>query len=310
MSKQQSPFLSCGLIAGATALGMLFIGGALFVYTTVSSSDAIYGEVDTRNAPAQVQATLPSAPTITPQAVAPVSAPAAQSSAAQPVAVATPAPIAPAALPPEPAAAATLPSVAQAIAQQAQPLPTYTPYPTLLPNSTYTPYPTPTPLPTATPLPVVDWQRSGTLEVLNWTTTIVIDKERQKEGVKSLIPGRDRVVLVVTGKLRAGVDLTRVQPQNVVIDGTSIKIVVPQPSIVGVELLPDESRVYDAERTWFLSEYTGLEVEAMDEAKRQLASANPTNTRMLESAEAVARLQLTNFLRDLGFQKVDVIFAR
>jgi Protein of unknown function (DUF4230) len=146
--------------------------------------------------------------------------------------------------------------------------------------------------------------------VLDWTTTIVIEKEIKKEGVAAIIPGRDRVVLVVTGKLRAGVDLTRVQPQNVQINGTSIRIVVPRPTLTSVELMPEESRVYDAERSWLFSEYTGLELAAMEEAKAKLAGPNPTNTRMLETAEAVARLQLANFLRDLGFQKVEVVFAR
>jgi hypothetical protein len=307
-NKLTSSLVGCAAVGASILLGMLIIGGAVWVYNENGAP-----RVATAATP---QATVPPAP----QQAQPTRAPdpAAQRAPAQDAAqdafAVTPQPAAPAAatplLPPEPPTPEPLPAVATAVELQARPLPTYTPYPTLTPNLTYTPYPTPTPLPTPTALPVVDWQRSGTLEVLNWTTTIVVDKERPKEGVKSLVPGRDRVVLVVTGKLRAGVDLTRVQPQNVQIEGTSIKLVAPKPIITSVELLPDESRVYDAERTWVFSEYTGLEVEAMDEAKRQLGGPNPTNTRMMETAEVVARLQLTNFLRDLGFQKVEIIFSQ
>lgn len=311
-NQQRSLTLGCGIVAVAVVFGLLIVAGAILLAQQLAAP---------ASAPPQNQP-VPSAPqpqAAQPQATAVVmpQAPAGSSSGA-----ATNPPSQPAvALPPEAPTPIPLPGVfeagnpqataqpqAQAAPQQA--LPTYTPAATFTPFPTYTPLPTPTQTPSPTPLPVVDWQRSGTLNVLDWTTTIVIEKEIKKEGVAAIIPGRDRVVLVVTGKLRAGVDLTRVQPQNVQINGTSIHIVVPRPTLTSVELMPEESRVYDAERSWLFSEYTGLELAAMEEAKAKLAGPNPTNTRMLETAEAVARLQLTNFLRDLGFQKVEVVFAR
>jgi hypothetical protein len=306
MSAQNTPFSGCGMIAVAGLAGTTIVGLAIGVLLALRQPEA--------------------APSATPVVAA------AQAPAAQPQSVALPS-LTPSArlneaalnpqpttlpainLPPENTPPAPLPpaeqsNVTKLIVETAQPLPTYTPNASLTPYPTYTPFPTPTATPSPTPLPVVDWKRSGTLEVLEWTTTIVIERSRPKEGVRVLVPGQDRVVLIVNGKLRAGVDLTRVEPQNVAITGNAIRIVVPKPTIYSIELLPAESRVYDAERSWVFSEYTGLEVEAMDQAKRELGAPNPTNTRMLETAEAVARLQLTNFLRDLGFQRVDVIFAK
>ncbi len=304
--QRQSFSAGCGLIAGALLIGVLLISAAIgaVVFLQRQTGGAVPAVAPAVNAPAPVA----------PQATAIVPAAASQATPVAPVVIAnSDAPQVTAVLPPEPQIAPpTLPSINEATLPQAQqvPLPTYTPNASLTPYPTFTPMPTPTPMPSPTPLPVVDWKRSGTLNVLDWTTTIVIEKSRAKEGVRTLIPGQDRVVLVVNGRLRAGVDLTRVEPNNVAIDGTSIRIVVPRPTIYSIELLPEESRVYDAERSWLFSEYSGLEVEAMEQAKRQLGEPNPTNTRMLETAEAVARLQLTNFLRDVGFQKVEVIFAK
>ncbi len=306
MTKQQQSFtVGCGLVAIAAVLGLLLVGGAYLLTTRLGgSAPAAQAVQATQAAPAPLP--LPA----TPPAFVP--APAAPPATAQPFDAAS-APAPQADLPPAPTTSAQpLPAAAEAVQQAAPqvPLPTYTPYATLTPLPTYTPVPSPTPTPSPTPLPVINWKQSGTLNVLDWTTTIVIERVRKKEGVRSLLPGTDRVVLVVTGKLKAGVDLARVEPQNVQINGTSIRIVVPRPTITTVELLPGESNVYDADRTWVFSEYAGLELEAMEEARVKLAGPNPTNTRMLETAEAVARLQLTNFLRDLGFQKVEVVFAK
>lgn len=318
MTHQQRSFtLGCGIIAVAVVFGLLIVAGAILLAQQLAAPASAPGNAPAQSqpvAPAQQQPAQPQATAVVmPQSPtgAPVGAPAeapSQSSVALPPEAPTPIPLPGVFEAGNPQATTAPQAQAQAIPQQ--PLPTYTPASTFTPFPTYTPLPTPTQTPSPTPLPVVDWQRSGTLNVLDWTTTIVIEKEIKKEGVAVIIPGRDRVVLVVTGKLRAGVDLTRVQPQNVQVNGTSIRIVVPSPTLTSVELMPEESRVYDAERSWLFSEYTGLELAAMEEAKAKLAGPNPTNTRMLETAEAVARLQLTNFLRDLGFQKVEVVFAR
>jgi hypothetical protein len=309
MNTQNTPLSGCGLIAVSGLMGAAIVGLAIGVLLAMRQPDAAASATPIIAAAAQPAAPEQNAvlPSITPRS------PAAAQRADEPV---NPPTLSPSInLPPENTPAAPLPPPEQAnvtslIVETAQPLPTYTPNASLTPYPTYTPFPTPTFTPSPTPLPVVDWKRSGTLDVLEWTTTVVIEKSRAKEGVRVLVPGQDRVVLIVNGKLRAGVDLTRVEPRNVAIDGTSIRIVVPKPTIYSIELLPAESRVYDAERSWVFSDYTGLEVEAMDQARRELAAPNPTNTRMLETAEAVARLQLTNFLRDLGFQRVDVNFAK
>jgi hypothetical protein len=300
--QQNNP--GCGLVAAAGITGALIVGLALGVLLWTRQAEpaaapvAGAGVAPAPTAAARQSVALPSVTNAAPAIDAP----------------ALPTPLPAIALPPENTSAPLPPAKAESITnlvvETAQPLPSYTPNASLTPYPTYTPFPTPTFTPSPTALPIVDWKRSGTLSVLEWTTTVVIEKTRRKEGVRALVPGQDRVVLIVNGKLRAGVDLTRVEPQNVAIEGTSIRIVVPKPTIYSVELLPAESRVYDADRSWLFSEYTGLEVEAMDQAKRELGAPNPTNTRMLETAEAVARLQLANFLRDLGFQKVDIVFAK
>jgi ribosomal protein L10 len=85
---------------------------------------------------------------------------------------------------------------------------------------------------------------------------------------------------------------------------------LPRAQIFTVELLPEASRVFDSQRSWLFSEYEGLELEALDEARRKLRQEAERNTAMLEVAETMARLQLGEFLRKAGFERVEIEFER
>gem|GEM_PF-5483217 len=182
--------------------------------------------------------------------------------------------------------------------------------PTRTPLPTQTPAPTVTPLPTATPtsLPVPDWRATGKLTSIEYINIIVIERERAKTGIGVVIPGQDRIVLQVVGNIHAGVDLNKIKPENVRINGKSIRLVLPHAEIISIELMPEASRIYEADQTLIFSDYEGLEIEAMDEARQKLRENSAHNLKMLEMAETLARLQLTELLRSLGYEQIEIVF--
>ena len=139
---------------------------------------------------------------------------------------------------------------------------------------------------------------------MEYTATTVVEKERKKSGIGGVL-GSDRVLVMVVGRVQVGVDLTEITRRDVEIEGTAIELLLPPAEIVSVELLPDQSRVYESDRSWLFSEYDGLEIEAMEEARTQLMTPNPG---MLELAETLARLQLQEFLQKIGYQEITVRF--
>lgn len=189
-----------------------------------------------------------------------------------------------------------------------KPLPTEAPSTT--PAPTATPQPTETPLPTATPtpLPMPAWAEVGNLTSVEYLNTVVIERERPKSGIGQVIPGTDRLVLMAVGKIHAGVDLQKIKASDVQINGKAIRIVLPRASILAVELQPADSRIFESDRTWLYSEYEGLELEALDEAKQKLRDNSSHNVKMLELAEKMARLQLTELLRKLGYEQIEIVF--
>ncbi len=209
-------------------------------------------------------------------------------------------------------------TVPVAVAPTATTLPTpttpLTPTPvattTSTPVLTKTPLPTATPLPTFTPtaLPIPSWSETSKLTSLEYLNTVIIERERSKEGIDQVIPGRDRVLMMVIGKIHAGIDLEKLPVRKIEIKGKSIKLVIPRAKILAVELLPEESRIYEADHTWIYSNYEGLEKEALEEARTKLQENNQHNQKMLQMAETLARLQLTELLRNLGYEQVTIEF--
>jgi hypothetical protein len=150
----------------------------------------------------------------------------------------------------------------------------------------------------------------GNLTSIQYTDTTVVERVRARPGIGSVLLGQDRIVLMAVGRVLMGIDLGKIKPSDVeIIDGNKIRLKLPRAEVFAVELLPDQSRIYDAARSWLFSEYEGLELEALEEARRKLREEGQRNTAMLDIAETMARLQLTEFLRKAGFTEVEIDFV-
>ena len=129
----------------------------------------------------------------------------------------------------------------------------------------------------------------------------------EREGLGGIL-GSDRVLLMAVGRVFVGTDLSEVLDPDAEIEGTSLRAVLPHAKILSVELLPEESRVFDSNQSWLFSQYEGIEVEALKEARIQLVQWVEDSPSMLELAEKVATLQLSQFLRKAGFEDVEITY--
>jgi hypothetical protein len=188
------------------------------------------------------------------------------------------------------------------------PPPTFTPTLSPTPRSTLSPTSTLTPTPTPTPLPPLPWRELGYLTSIEYPRVrTVVEVERKRPGLDGIL-GTDRILLMAVGKIQVGVDLSQVKDEDVQIEDTTVKVILPHAIITSVELLPNEALIYDSKRRWLFSEYEGIEVEALDKAREQLRDETLSNKGMLELGEQLARLQLTDFLRQTGFEEVEITF--
>ena len=178
------------------------------------------------------------------------------------------------------------------------------------------------PLRTLAPLAPPEWRKLNHLTTIEFTTASIVMQERTADYEDFLrsVPmvgdtflptlGKDvitdRLIMKVVGKVQLGVDLAQIA--DVQVTGSRISLRLPQPTVVAVELLPDQSQIFTRQQIWFLSQYAGLENAAFEQARTQLQAEVMANPDFIKLAAEMARLQLTDFLRKAGFTTVEITF--
>lgn len=188
------------------------------------------------------------------------------------------------------------------------------PWPTV--PATFTPIATqaavliPTPTPIQPPAP----RALGDLAVIEYTlistqTAGGADKDTLKDKLKQML-GKDEVTLRVVGRVRVGLDLDHIERAlSIQPNGQSISVRLPALRVTGVELLPEQTTIVEARQRWLLSDYPGLELQAMGLAKNDLYRQVAESPEMLQLATEMARLKVADHLRNLGFTDITVTSA-
>jgi hypothetical protein len=136
------------------------------------------------------------------------------------------------------------------------------------------------------------------------TVKYVIEKVIVLEDAKWY--GENRVLLVAHGIAKAGVDLGKLQPADVVIEGKSLKIFLPPAQITDVYL--DEHKTHVVEQTTGMLRLfdKDLQQNARRSAVEDIRRAAKANG-IIRDAEQRAEQQLEGLFIQFGFEQVDVI---
>jgi hypothetical protein len=142
------------------------------------------------------------------------------------------------------------------------------------------------------------------LETVSYTMDKIVSGERENPLLPRFLAG-DRLLLVVHGEAIAGVDLSKLQPSNVVVNGQNVSIRLPQAEIFTVRLDNAKTRVYSRDTGLFSTPDPNLEGEVRQEAERQLQAA-ALQDGILKTADKNARQTLITILTGLGFGNVQI----
>lgn len=185
------------------------------------------------------------------------------------------------------------------------PSPTFTPTPTSTPTPRPTNTPAPTPTPTPTPI-LIEREELGKMVTIQYKLqNVSVVEEKDASWIVRLF-GDNKVVLVATGEVMAGVDMTLLAEGDIVVSGTAVKLIMPPAEILSVHLVPGESWVYDRKLN-ILKPNWQLELQAQQQAERSLRDWSIDNG-ILEQAEQVFTTRIEAFLRRLGFAEVTILF--
>ncbi len=170
-----------------------------------------------------------------------------------------------------------------------------------------------------TPTPTVR-DRGGTitqiqalnrLESMRYSVERVVEAGTQRGDFLDVVLG-ERLLLIASGDVVAGVDLSRLRSSDITIsdDGTSITIKLPPSEIFSATLNNQRTRVYDRD-TKIGTAITGgadptLETQARQAAESEILKAACEGDVMKRSADEAKR-SMEQFLSLLDFQTVTVI---
>ncbi|MGA3212460.1 MAG: DUF4230 domain-containing protein [Terriglobales bacterium] len=141
------------------------------------------------------------------------------------------------------------------------------------------------------------------LETVSYTMDKIITGERSNPYLPNLLAG-DRLLPVVHGEVIGGVDLAKVQPSDVDVQGRRVSLRLPGAEVFSTRIDSAKTRVYARDTGLFSSPDPNLESDVRLEAERQLQQA-ALQDGLLQSAGQNAQNTIATILKGLGFEQVE-----
>jgi len=161
-----------------------------------------------------------------------------------------------------------------------------------------------------TPSVVVAVRDLARLESASYHIERVVDLRDRQEHLFGLIEAEDAILLVAAGDVVAGVDLSRLGEEDVVVDaeaGTAT-VTLPPPEVLMARLDSDRTFVHTRETGILARRNEDLETRARQEAERTIREA-AIEAGVLDRARRNSRRTVESLVRSLGYENVTVRFA-
>ena len=155
---------------------------------------------------------------------------------------------------------------------------------------------------TTGPVVVEGIQELDQLATVRWTESVLITRETGGNILDRLFSG-EKVIVIATGEVEAGVDLGDIDKDQVSVNGDSVTIDLPEPEILSASLDEERTRVYDRD-------FSPLNVRPDDDlvekarlrAVEKIEDAAREN-KILATAERNAEDGIRAFVTTLGFDE-------
>jgi len=147
-------------------------------------------------------------------------------------------------------------------------------------------------------------QRLNRLETVVYSIDTVVEGSKSGAVLPDLLVG-DRILLVVHGQSIAGIDLSKLHPEDVRIAGQSIHVTLPASQLFVTTLDNQKTRVYLRSTGLLVPADQNLESDTRAKAEQQLQQTALADG-ILDTARKNARSTVTTLLYSLGFTQVDV----
>lgn len=144
----------------------------------------------------------------------------------------------------------------------------------------------------------------GRLESVVYTMDKVVEGERLSRWLPDFLAG-DRLLMIVHGQVVAGVDLEKLDPDEVRVRDVTVSLRLPEAEVFWIRLDNQRTRVFSRQTGWFSPVDPFLETRVRREAEEQLRKA-ALEDGILDAAAANARGALISLLQGFDFESIEV----
>ena len=123
-----------------------------------------------------------------------------------------------------------------------------------------------------------------------------------KPSTKLIDRRKDEIVILAKGKVRAGLELSGIEKDDVEVNEDTVKLYLPQVKKIDAVVNPSDFEVYDESGKWSQNLVSQIESEAIEKLK-----ADAIKSDILTKARISAEDKITALLKASGFKEVVLI---
>jgi hypothetical protein len=146
----------------------------------------------------------------------------------------------------------------------------------------------------------------GDLATTEYTLTKIVKANDNQTWYKI---GDRKILMSVEATLKAGIDLKAIGEDDVEIDGKSIRLTLPEPKLISLNIPPDKINLAYQEVGVLRTEFDNAERDALlAQGEKQIRNAVP-ETGIFETTKAHTTQFLTALLQQLGYEDIQIKFG-
>jgi len=121
--------------------------------------------------------------------------------------------------------------------------------------------------------------------------------------------GNRKILMSCKASMIAGIDLSKINEENITTSGKEITMVLPKANLLSINIKPEDIKTEYEDVSIFRTAFTNAERDALS-AQGELQIKNSADSLgILQAAEVNATLVLSNFLRKLGYETINIRYV-
>lgn len=121
--------------------------------------------------------------------------------------------------------------------------------------------------------------------------------------------GDRKILMSCEASVKAGIDMSAIREENISIEGKSISLVLPKAHLVSINIRPEDVKVEYEETGIFRDNFSSAERDQlMTQGEKQIRNS-VDSLGVLQTAETNASLFVSNYLKQLGYDRIHIRFS-